>query len=163
DRRAAAQGRRGRPLDAGGRQVGYRRVRVGPARAVARRDRARSDRGCRVARPAQPVSEPPIDYLSIEDLLEIAAGILDDVAIRDRGLLGSAAGRPQSSAFGEVASLTFASKAAALLHSVARNHALVDGNKRLAWAATRVFCLLNGRDLTFSVDEAEKLVVAVAR
>jgi len=37
-----------------------------------------------------------------------------------------------------------------------------DGNKRLAWAAARVFCLLNGHDLTFSVDEAETMVVAVA-
>jgi death-on-curing protein len=48
------------------------------------------------------------------------------------------------------------------MHSLARNHALVDGNKRLAWAATRVFCLLNGHDLTFSVDEAETAVVVVA-
>jgi death-on-curing protein len=32
----------------------------------------------------------------------------------------------------------------------------------LAWAATRVFCLLNGRDIHFSVDEAEALVVAAA-
>jgi death-on-curing protein len=48
------------------------------------------------------------------------------------------------------------------MHSLARNHALVDGNKRLAWAAARVFCLLNGHDLTFSVDEAETMVVAVA-
>ena len=49
------------------------------------------------------------------------------------------------------------------MHSLARNHALVDGNKRLAWAAARVFCLINGRDLTFTVDEAEELVLAVAR
>ena len=49
------------------------------------------------------------------------------------------------------------------MHSVARNHALVDGNKRLAWAATRVFCLLNGRDLDYTVDDAEALVQAVAR
>ena len=49
------------------------------------------------------------------------------------------------------------------MHSIARNHALVDGNKRLAWAATRIFCLLNGRDLSISVDEAEALVVSVAR
>jgi death on curing protein len=108
------------------------------------------------------VTEPPVDYLSDEDLLDIAVGVLDDVAIRDRGLLASAAGRPRSSAFGADAYPTFAEKAAALMHSLARNHALVDGNKRLAWAATRVFCLLNGHDLTFSVDEAETVVVAVA-
>jgi death-on-curing protein len=54
-------------------------------------------------------------------------------------------------------------KAAALMHSIARNHALVDGNRRLAWAATRTFCLLNGRDLIFTVDKAEELVQSVAR
>ena len=109
------------------------------------------------------MSRQPVDYLSTEDLLEIAVGVLDEVAVRDHGLLSSAAGRPQSSAFGEDAYPTFPTKAAALMHSLARNHALVDGNKRLAWAATRVFCLLNGHDLKFSVDEAELLVLAVAR
>jgi death on curing protein len=58
---------------------------------------------------------------------------------------------------------TFAEKAGALMHSLARNHALVDGNKRLAWAATRVFCLMNGREIAFTVDAAEALVLAVAR
>lgn len=77
--------------------------------------------------------------------------------------MASAAGRPRASAFGHDAYPTFATKAAALMHSLARNHALVDGNKRLAWAATRVFCLINGRDLGFTVDQAEELVVAVAR
>ena len=65
-------------------------------------------------------------------------------------------------AFGNDAYPTFEDKAAALLHSLVRNHALVDGNKRLAWAATRVFCILNGRDLTYTVDEAEALVLAAA-
>ena len=109
------------------------------------------------------MTERPLDYLSVEDLLEITVDVIGDVAIRDYGLLASAAGRPQSSAFGEEAYPTFAEKAAALMHSLARNHALVDGNKRLAWAATRVFCLLNGHDLAFTVDDAESLVQAVAR
>ncbi|HET9719268.1 MAG TPA: type II toxin-antitoxin system death-on-curing family toxin [Solirubrobacteraceae bacterium] len=109
------------------------------------------------------MSDPPIDYLSVEDLLEIALGVIGEIAIRDRGLLVSAAGRPQSSAFGESAYPTFARKAAALMHSLARNHALVDGNQRLAWAAARAFCLLNGHDLAFTVDEAEQFVLAVAR
>jgi death-on-curing protein len=108
------------------------------------------------------VPSEPVDYLSLEDLLEIAAGVVGEVAVRDMGLLASAAARPQASAFGEAAYPTFVEKAAALMHSLGRNHALVDGNKRLAWAATRVFCLLNGRDLTFTVDDAERLVVAVA-
>lgn len=103
-----------------------------------------------------------IDYLSVEDMLEIATGILGSVAVRDAGLLASAAARPRTSVFGRDAYPSFAEKAAALMHSVARNHALVDGNKRLAWGATRVFCLLNGRDLVFTVDGAEALVLAVA-
>jgi death-on-curing protein len=109
------------------------------------------------------VSDEPLDYLTTEDLLEIAAGVTGDAAVRDEGLLASAAGRPRASAFGDEAYPTFAGKAAALMHSLARNHALIDGNKRLAWAATRVFCLLNGRDLAFDVDEAEALVQAIAR
>lgn len=104
-----------------------------------------------------------LDYLSVEDLLEIAAGILGSVTIRDRGLLASAAARPGTTIFGEDAYPTFAEKAAALLHSSARNHPLADGNKRLAWSATRTFCLLNGEDLRFDVDTAEALVQGVAR
>jgi death-on-curing protein len=57
---------------------------------------------------------------------------------------------------------SLAEKAAALMHSIARNRPLVDGNKRLAWAATRVFCLMNGTDLRLPVDDAERLVVGVA-
>jgi death-on-curing protein len=86
-----------------------------------------------------------------------------DFQVRDHGLLASAAARPRTSAFGDDAYPTFADKAAALMHSIARNHALADGNKRLAWAATRTFCLLNGRELVFTVDDAEQLVLAVAR
>lgn len=109
------------------------------------------------------MSDPPIDYLSVEDLLEVAVSMVGNLSIRDHGLLASAAARPQSSAFGEDAYPTFAAKAAALMHSLARNHPLVDGNKRLAWAATRAFCLLNQRDLVFTVDDAERFVLAVAR
>jgi len=110
------------------------------------------------------VSDAPVfDYLSVEDLFEIAEGVIEgDVVVRDHGLLASAAARPRTSAFGRDAYPEFPDQAAALMHSIARNHALIDGNKRLAWAATRVFCLLNGRDLSFDVDEAEATVVAVA-
>jgi death-on-curing protein len=53
-------------------------------------------------------------------------------------------------------------KAAALLHSVARNHALVDGNKRLALAATIAFLGMNGRRLTLSNEETHTVVMDVA-
>ena len=108
------------------------------------------------------MSADEVDYLSVDDLLEIAAGVLDQVALRDAGLLAAAAGRPQITVFGEDAYPTFEDKAAALLHSLVRNHCLVDGNKRLAWAATRVFCILSGRDLTYAVDDAEALMVSAA-
>jgi death-on-curing protein len=103
------------------------------------------------------------DFLTLEDLLDIAHGVLAVVEIRDIGLLESASARPRASAFGEPAYPTFEEQAAALMHSLARNHPLVDGNKRLAWAATRVFHLMNGRDLAYSVDEAEEFVLSVAR
>jgi death on curing protein len=104
----------------------------------------------------------PVDHLSVEDLVEIATGILGEVLVRDLGGLASAAGRPRMTVFGAEAYPSLAEKAAALMHSLARNHPLVDGNKRLAWAATRVFCLLNGTDLRLPVDDAERLVVGVA-
>jgi len=108
------------------------------------------------------VNAEEIDYLSVEDLLEIAAGVMDHVVVRDAGLLAAAAARPQVTVFGDDAYSTFEDKAAALLHSLVRNHALVDGNKRFAWSAARIFCLLNGRDLTYTVDEAEDLMLNAA-
>lgn len=103
-----------------------------------------------------------VDYLTVEDLLEIAAGVLDEVQLRDPGLLASAAARPATAVFGEDAYSSFPEKAAALMHSLVRNHPLVDGNKRLAWSAMRAFCILNGRDLAYTVDEAETFVLAAA-
>jgi death on curing protein len=108
------------------------------------------------------VSAEELDYLAAEDLLEIASGVLGDVAVRDPGLLAAAADRPMTTVFGDDAYPTFEDKVAALLHSLVRNHALVDGNKRLAWSAARVFCLLNGRDVTYTVDEAEQMMVGAA-
>lgn len=102
-------------------------------------------------------------FLDLEDLLHVARrtlGVTPDV--RDRGLLESALARPQVSAFDQDAYPGFHEKAAALLHSLARNHALVDGNKRIALAATLTFYGVNGSRLTLSNDDAHDLVVAVA-
>ncbi len=102
-------------------------------------------------------------YLDLDDLLHIATRTLgDDPVVRDHGLLESALGRPQASAFGEDAYPGLCEKAAALLHSLARNHALIDGNKRLALACTIAFLGINGRRLTLSNDAAYDLVIAVA-
>jgi death on curing protein len=104
----------------------------------------------------------PVDYLSVEELLEIAAAILPEVLVRDVGGLSSAADRPRASAFGEGAYPTVELKAAAMLHSLARNHPLVDGNKRLAWAGMRTFLILNDADIEYTVDDAEQMVLSAA-
>ncbi len=101
-------------------------------------------------------------FLDLEDLLHVARRTLGDVEIRDAGLLESASARPRSTAFGEDAYPSIHRKAAALLHSIARNHPLVDGSKRLALAATIAFYGLNGFRLTMSNDEAYEVVMAVA-
>jgi death on curing protein len=95
-------------------------------------------------------------------LLEVAAGVLDEVAVRDVGLLASAAARPRTSVLGRDAYASLAEKAAALMHSLARNHALVDGNKRLALLATVVFLRINGYRPDLADDEAFDLTLSVA-
>lgn len=88
----------------------------------------------------------------------------DEVLVRDVGLLESARGRPQASAFGEDAYPDLPTKAAALLESPARNHALIDGNKRLAWVSMRLFVALNGMDVHATDPKAgDEFVRAVAQ
>lgn len=101
------------------------------------------------------------DYLSLEDLL----GLVEDLQVgplRDLGLLGSAAHRPQTILWGREAYPTLDEKAAALLESLVRNHPLVDGNKRLGWLATVVFLDINGAWVEAPDDDAYDLVMAVA-
>jgi death-on-curing protein len=102
-----------------------------------------------------------VEYLNLEDLFGLVRA-LGIGPVRDVGLLDSATARPRSSAFGEDAYPTIILKAAALLHSLVNNHALVDGNKRLAWLATVVFLDLNGLDTTLTDSEALDLVWEVA-
>lgn len=100
-------------------------------------------------------------YLDRDDLLTIAARVNGgSPAVREMGLLDAAIARPQSTVFGVDAYPTLFEKAAALLHSIARNPALVDGNKRTAWAATWLFLGYNGIGLQrgFDVDAAEALM-----
>ena len=100
-------------------------------------------------------------YLTLTELLHVAGRVLGpEVAVRDYGLLEAALTRPQATAFGKDAYPSLDAKAAALLHSLARNHALIDGNKRLGLAAVIAFYGLNGRTLTN--DQAYDLVMKVA-
>ena len=102
-----------------------------------------------------------VEYLGLEELLlltrKLAAG-----PVRDAGLLDSAAARPQASVFGEDAYPTQLLKAAALLHSICNNHALVDVNKRLTWLAALAFLQVNGVRIEMEDDAAFNLVMRVA-
>ena len=103
------------------------------------------------------------DYLDLEDLLEIAREAVGrDVVVGDYGLLESALARPRASVFGQDAYPDLHLKAAALLHSLARNHALVDGNKRLAWTACRTFLAINAQWIAAPEDERFDFVIGVA-
>ena len=102
-------------------------------------------------------------YLTLPELLHVAQRTLGgEPHARDIGLLESALARPQATVFGRDAYPDLDAKAAALLHSLTRNHALVDGNKRLGLAGIIAFYGVNGRRLTLTNDEAYDLVMAVA-
>ncbi len=105
----------------------------------------------------------PVEYLDLDDLISLATGLLGDPPpIRDVGLLGSAAARPQTSAFGDDAYPDLWAKGAALLQSILKNHALIDGNKRLGWLATATFLEINGISVThIANDGVYDFVIAV--
>ncbi len=102
-----------------------------------------------------------VEYLDLEDLLGLIRA-LGVGPIRDIGLLEAACARPRTSVLGVPAYVSLHAKAAALLHSLARNHALIDGNKRLAWLAAAVFLDLNGAPPLLDDESAFRLVMRVA-
>ncbi|WP_183099346.1 type II toxin-antitoxin system death-on-curing family toxin [Nocardioides pelophilus] len=100
--------------------------------------------------------------LTLDDLLHIARRTLDAVEIRDVGLLESAVARPATTVFGDDAYPSLHEKAAALVHSICKNHALVDGNKRLALAGLIATLGVNGRRLTMDNEEAYDFIIDIA-
>ncbi|GGL21582.1 toxin Doc [Sphaerisporangium melleum] len=101
-------------------------------------------------------------YPTTEDLLALAEAVLPVVRIRDGGQLHAAVLRPQTTVFGDDAYPDLWQKAAALMQSILIGHPLVDGNKRLGWAAAVAFLEDNGEILEYrDVDEAERLVISV--
>ncbi|MDH4148144.1 MAG: type II toxin-antitoxin system death-on-curing family toxin [Acidimicrobiia bacterium] len=106
----------------------------------------------------------PVEFLDLDDVIGLAIALFGNPPpISDVGLLGSAVARPRTSAFGEDAYPDLWTKAAALLQSVVKNHALVDGNKRLGWLATAVFLEINGVEISNAENDAVyELVVEVA-
>jgi len=101
------------------------------------------------------------EYLEPEQAVAAVARL--GLHIRDRGLLFSALARPSASMFGEDAYATLELKAAAMFSSLAQNHPLFDGNKRLSWVLTLAFLRLNGYRVVMPTDDAFALVLAVAQ
>ena len=104
------------------------------------------------------------EYLDRDDVLTAGAAAVGQILrVSDYGLLDAAVARPRTTIFGLDAYPDDFTKAAALLQSLARNHAFVDGNKRTAWAAAWTFLFINGLALgDFDVDDAEEFINDVA-
>lgn len=86
-----------------------------------------------------------VRYVELDELLAIVVRVAgSEHAVRDLGLLSTSVERPRTHVFGTEVYPDLRMKAAALLHSIARNHALVDGNKRTAWLACLAMLRFNG-------------------
>lgn len=107
-----------------------------------------------------------IRYLTLIEILELHRRILEEsggaLGIRDIGLLESAIAQPRMTFGGEDLYPSLLEKAAALGFSIIMNHPLIDGNKRTGHAATATFLVLNGLEINASVDEQERVVLAIA-
>jgi death-on-curing protein len=105
-------------------------------------------------------------YLSLEEIIALHAKVTAEsggiLGLRDRGALESAVAQPEMTFGGVDLYLTVAKKAGALGHSLIQNHPFLDGNKRVGHAAIEVFLVLNGYEISASVDEQEQMVLRVA-
>nr|WP_022836264.1 type II toxin-antitoxin system death-on-curing family toxin [Salisaeta longa] len=105
-------------------------------------------------------------YLTVEEVLGLHVRLLEQSGgsegLRDRGALASAVEQPRMTFGGEDLYPTVAEKAAVLGFSLAKNHAFVDGNKRVAHAAMEVFLVLNGYEIEAPVDEQERTLLSLA-
>ncbi len=85
----------------------------------------------------------PHDYLTVADVLGIHTVLVQryggSPGLRDPGALEAALFRPQTGYYDDIVA-----EAAALMESLAINHPLLDGNKRIAFAAADVFLRING-------------------
>lgn len=82
--------------------------------------------------------------------------------VKDPGLLDSALARPRTTIFGEDAYPSLERKAAALMHSIIKNHPMVDGNKRTSWLVLNTFLFINGYFLEMTTQTAFDLTIGVA-
>ena len=108
---------------------------------------------------------PTPKFITLDEVLDIHTDQISSfggsVGIRDEGLLESALAQPQVTYAGELLHPTIHEQAAAYLYHLAKNHAFVDGNKRIALATVNAFLKLNGYKLTLSKAKTEQLVIDV--
>ena len=100
------------------------------------------------------------NYLLLEDALHQTKSL--GFYVKDPGLLEGALARPKTTVFGEDAYPSLALKAAALMHSVIKNHPMIDGNKRTSWTLMVTFLWLNGFKHNMSTVEGFELTLGIA-
>jgi death on curing protein len=105
-------------------------------------------------------------FLTVDEVKQIHARLIEESGgsdgLRDEAGLESAVSQPTSTFGGEYLYSTLVEKAAALAYSLVKNHAFMDGNKRIGHAAMEVFLLLNGLELSAEIDEQEKVFLGLA-
>ncbi len=105
-------------------------------------------------------------YLTLDEVLEIYRHLMEQsggiAGVANLGALDSAVAQPRMMFGGDELYPTIVEKAAALGFSLIKNHAFVDGNKRIGHAAMEVFLVLNGWEISATVDEQEQIILQVA-
>lgn len=101
-----------------------------------------------------------IKYLKLTDAIQITRRL--GFHIKDPGLLDAALARPQTTVFGEDAYPEFELKIAAMMHSIIKNHPMIDGNKRTGWQLSVSFMFMNGYKHNFQEHEAFDLILGLA-
>jgi death-on-curing protein len=107
-----------------------------------------------------------IRYVTLVEVLNLHRQIIQHsggaLGVRDLGALESALAQPRMTFGGEDLYPMLADKVAALGFSIIMNHPFVDGNKRTGHAAMETFLVLNGMEISASVDEQEQAILALA-
>jgi death on curing protein len=105
-------------------------------------------------------------YLTLNEVLDLYRQVMEQsggaVGIRDLNALESAVAQPRMTFGGEELYPTVVAKASALGFSLVMNHPFVDGNKRIGHAAMETFLVLNGFEISASVDEQERVILQLA-
>ena len=100
------------------------------------------------------------DYLTVAEVLAMHADLIERYGgshgVRDQGLLEAALFRPQTGYYADLIE-----EAAAIWESLAQNHAFIDGNKRVAFAAMYAFLAINGSRLTADAQKTHLFIDAL--